>query len=170
MVSYLDKILGQLVDMWRLEVGVPPALITETLQLLKSFHRKRKSFTVKEWKRPQAKSPSSQARPLGSSFCCPKCISLLQQGLATTKPTSLGQTHSSTSSSRMQKQLQATLKSAPLPSQMLQGKFIHATSIIGTTRPSKRSSISSSKLFHRSASSSKHHLGPGSPWPKRCSI
>ena len=48
MVSYLNKILGQILDTQKLEVGVSPAFVTETLRLFKSFYDKRKSFTVKE--------------------------------------------------------------------------------------------------------------------------
>ena len=48
MVSYLNKILGQLIDTRRMDIGVPPDYIHRTLLLLKPFHKERKSFTVKE--------------------------------------------------------------------------------------------------------------------------
>jgi len=48
MVSFLNKMLGQILDTRRLDVGVPPAFVADTLRLLKPFHRKRKTFTVKE--------------------------------------------------------------------------------------------------------------------------
>jgi hypothetical protein len=47
-VSFVNKLLGQLLDTRRLDVGVPPTFIADTLRLLKPFHSNRKSFTVKE--------------------------------------------------------------------------------------------------------------------------
>ena len=70
----------------------------------------------RKWRKLQARSPSSQVRPLGSSSCCPNYTSPLQQGSVTVQPTSLGQINSSTSFSRTPKQSQATLQPAPLPS------------------------------------------------------
>ena len=51
MISYLNKILGVLIDTRRLDVGVPPDYIKKTLALLRPFHQHRKSFTVKEMER-----------------------------------------------------------------------------------------------------------------------
>ena len=48
MISYLNKILGQLINTRLMEVQVPPTYITLTLRKLKPFHEGRKSFTVKE--------------------------------------------------------------------------------------------------------------------------
>ncbi|KAL7523262.1 hypothetical protein ACHAXR_000668, partial [Thalassiosira sp. AJA248-18] len=48
MVSYLNKILGQLINTRLLDVGVPAPYISKTLVLLKPFHYQRKSFTLKE--------------------------------------------------------------------------------------------------------------------------
>ena len=50
-ISYLNKLLGQILDTRRLDVGVPPTFIADTLRLLKPFHYQRKSFTVKEMER-----------------------------------------------------------------------------------------------------------------------
>ncbi|KAL7525092.1 hypothetical protein ACHAXR_000858, partial [Thalassiosira sp. AJA248-18] len=47
-ISYMNKILGQVIDTRRLDVGVPPDYVTRTLLTLKPFHTKRKSFTVNE--------------------------------------------------------------------------------------------------------------------------
>ena len=47
-VSYFNKVLEQIVNTHKLEVGVPPAFVAMTLQLLKPFHSELKSFTVKE--------------------------------------------------------------------------------------------------------------------------
>ncbi|KAL7528436.1 hypothetical protein ACHAXR_002447 [Thalassiosira sp. AJA248-18] len=46
--SYMNKILGQVLDTRRLNVGVPPDYVTRTLLTLKPFHAARNSFTVKE--------------------------------------------------------------------------------------------------------------------------
>ena len=51
MISYLNKILGVLIDTRRLDVGVPPDYIKKMLALLRPFHQHRKSFTVKEMER-----------------------------------------------------------------------------------------------------------------------
>ena len=51
LVSYLNKILGILVDTRRLEVGVPPDYVRKTITLLKAFHPMRKCFTVNEMER-----------------------------------------------------------------------------------------------------------------------
>ena len=51
MVSYMNKMLGQVIHTRRLDVGVPPAYVAKTLKLLKPFHRQRKSFTIKEMER-----------------------------------------------------------------------------------------------------------------------
>ena len=51
LVSYLNKILGLLVDTRRLDVGVPPDYVRKTLILLRPFHEHRKQFTVKEMER-----------------------------------------------------------------------------------------------------------------------
>ena len=48
MVSYFNKVLGQIVNTRKLEVRVPPTIAVVMRQLLKPFHSKRKSFTVKE--------------------------------------------------------------------------------------------------------------------------
>ena len=48
MVSYFNKVLGQIVNTRKLEVGVPPAFVAATRQLLKPFHSERKFFTVNE--------------------------------------------------------------------------------------------------------------------------
>lgn len=50
-VSYINKMLGQVIHTRHLDVGVPPAYIAKTLTLLRPFHSKRKSFTVKEMER-----------------------------------------------------------------------------------------------------------------------
>ena len=47
-ISFVNKLLGQLLDTRRFNVEVPPTFITDTLPLLKPFHYQRKSFTVKE--------------------------------------------------------------------------------------------------------------------------
>lgn len=51
LVSYMNKMLGQIIHTRRLDVGVPREYIAKTLKLLKPFHRSRKSFTVKEMER-----------------------------------------------------------------------------------------------------------------------
>ena len=51
LVSYLNKILGKLIHTRRLDVGVPQVYVDKTLRLLRPFHHKRKSFTVKEMER-----------------------------------------------------------------------------------------------------------------------
>ena len=51
MVSHMNKILGQVIDTRLLDVGVPPAYIEKTLNLLRPFHYERKSFQVKEMER-----------------------------------------------------------------------------------------------------------------------
>lgn len=51
LVSYMNKILGQIIHTRRLDVGVPKDYITKTLKLLTPFHHSRKSFTVKEMER-----------------------------------------------------------------------------------------------------------------------
>ena len=48
MVSYFNKVLGQIINTRKLEVGVPPAFVATMRQLLKPFHSKCKTFTVKE--------------------------------------------------------------------------------------------------------------------------
>ena len=48
MVSHFNKMLGQIVNTRKLEVGVPPAFVAATCQLLKPFHSERKSFTINE--------------------------------------------------------------------------------------------------------------------------
>ena len=48
MVSNFNKVLGQPIHTQRLNVGVLEAYISNTLQLLRPFHLKRKSFMVKE--------------------------------------------------------------------------------------------------------------------------
>ena len=48
MMSYFNKVLGQVVNTRKLEVGVPSAFVAMIRQLLKPFHSERKSFTVKE--------------------------------------------------------------------------------------------------------------------------
>ena len=50
-VSYLNKILGQILDTCRLNVGVPPLFVADTLQLLEPFHSKCNTFTVKKIER-----------------------------------------------------------------------------------------------------------------------
>ena len=47
-VSYLNKVLGVVVDTRQLDIGPPPAFITDTLRLLKPYHTQRKSFQVKD--------------------------------------------------------------------------------------------------------------------------
>jgi len=51
MVSHLNKVLGQIIDTRRMNVGVPQSYIAQILMLLKPFHYQRKSFTVKEMER-----------------------------------------------------------------------------------------------------------------------
>ena len=48
MVSHFNKVLGKLIHTRRLDVGVPKPYVAKTLLLLRPFHTKRKSFTVKE--------------------------------------------------------------------------------------------------------------------------
>ena len=50
-MSYLNKILGILVDTRRLDVGVPLDYIRKTITLLKPFHPQRKCFTVTKMER-----------------------------------------------------------------------------------------------------------------------
>ena len=50
MVSYLNKLLGKILDTHRLNVDVPPSFVAYTLQLLNPFHYKHNSFTARKWK------------------------------------------------------------------------------------------------------------------------
>ena len=56
MVSYFNKVLGQIVNTRKLEVGVPSAFVAMIRQLLKPFHSERKSFTVKEMEKLTGKT------------------------------------------------------------------------------------------------------------------
>ena len=47
-VSYVNKVLGHLIDTRRLDIGVPQAFIVDTLRLLRPYHSKRKTFRVKD--------------------------------------------------------------------------------------------------------------------------
>ena len=51
MVSYFNKILGQIINTRSMDIGVPKSYIANVLQLLKQFHYERKSFIVKEMER-----------------------------------------------------------------------------------------------------------------------
>ena len=51
MVSHMNKIKGQVIDTRLLDIGVLPAYIEKTLNLLRPFHYERKSFRVKEMER-----------------------------------------------------------------------------------------------------------------------
>ena len=48
MVNYLNKVLGLLIDTRRLDIGVPPAFVADTLRLLRPYHAGRKVFRVKD--------------------------------------------------------------------------------------------------------------------------
>ena len=48
LVSYLNKILGTMIDTRRLDIGVPSAFIADTLNQLKPYHSSRKEFRVKD--------------------------------------------------------------------------------------------------------------------------
>ena len=47
-VSYLNKVLGVVLDTRQMDIGVPPAFIADTLRLLKPYHTQRKSFRVRD--------------------------------------------------------------------------------------------------------------------------
>ena len=48
LVHYLNKVLGLVLDTRRLDIGVPPAFVAETLRILRPYHVSRKVFRVKE--------------------------------------------------------------------------------------------------------------------------
>ena len=76
-VLFLDKLLGQILDT-RLDVGVPPTFIADTLHLLKLFHYKYKLFTVKEMEKILEWQSTLRVRHPGLNSSCPRCIFLLQ--------------------------------------------------------------------------------------------
>ena len=45
-ISFVNRLLGKLLDTPCLNIGVPPTFIADTLRLLKPFHYQCKSFTV----------------------------------------------------------------------------------------------------------------------------
>ena len=47
-ISYMNKVLGQIIDTRKLDVGVPSEYIAKVLRAMKPFHSERKSFTIKE--------------------------------------------------------------------------------------------------------------------------
>ncbi len=51
MVSYFNKILGVMLNTRCQDVYMPVSYVDKTIKLLKPFHRKRKSFFVKEVER-----------------------------------------------------------------------------------------------------------------------
>ena len=82
--SYLNNILSQILDTYRLDIGLPPSLAADTLQLLKQFYSKRKMFTVKEMERVNGMIIFITS----SAPYCPRCTYPLQLWLAITQPTS----------------------------------------------------------------------------------
>ena len=50
-VSFLNKLLGWMLDTYCLDGDVPPTFIDDTIRLLKLFHPKHKRLTKKEMKK-----------------------------------------------------------------------------------------------------------------------